>query len=185
MRSHLSISPVKTYQQHQVNLLALSITQSTGFVLMAISIQYNLTGVGWSECIVEIDNQKAYLTASYLSDALTGLLEAVTTVVKGTDEATAFFTEEPGEYRWRLTRVSQERLYVRILWFDESFSDHPDGNGRLILETQCRLRTFAGAVLSSSQRVLKTHGLEGYREKWVKHEFPVRLQAKLQQSLSR
>ncbi len=33
---------------------------------MAISIQYNLTGVGWSECIVETDNQKAYLTASYL-----------------------------------------------------------------------------------------------------------------------
>ena len=152
---------------------------------MAISIQYNLTGVGWSECIVEIDDQKAHLTASYLSDALASLLEAVTTVVRGANEATAFFTEEPGGYRWRLRQVSKELLYVRILWFDESFSDRPDGDGRVILEVQCRLRTFAGAVLSASQRVLETHRLEGYREQWVKHEFPFRLQAKLQESLSR
>ncbi|PSB29129.1 hypothetical protein [Chlorogloea sp. CCALA 695] len=152
---------------------------------MAISIQYNLTGVGWSECIVEIDNQKAHLTASYLSNTLASLLEAVTTVVRGANEAAAFFTEEPGGYRWRLTRVSKKLLNIRILWFDESFRDRPDGDDRVILEVQCRLRTFAGAVLSASQRILETYGLEGYREKWVKHEFPVRFQAKLQESLSR
>ena len=44
---------------------------------MAIVIHYNLTGSGWSECIVEINGQKALLTASFLSDALADLLNAV------------------------------------------------------------------------------------------------------------
>lgn len=55
---------------------------------MAISVQYNLTGAGWSECIIEIRYQQAHLTASYLSDALADLLDAVTALVRGADEAT-------------------------------------------------------------------------------------------------
>lgn len=150
---------------------------------MAISLQYNLIGIGWSECIVEIDDQKAHLTASYLSNALADLLDAVAALVRGADEATASFTEEPGEYRWRLIRVSQERLFVRILWLDDIFSDRQDRDGKVISEAQCRLRTFAGVVLSASQKVLQTHGLKGYREKWIKHEFPIKLQLLLQKSL--
>jgi hypothetical protein len=150
---------------------------------MAISLEYNLTGRGWSECIIEIDNQSASLTASYLSDALADLLDAIVSVVQGNDEATALFMEEPGEYRWRFNRVSKERLSVRILWFDEAFSNRLDVEGKVILETECRLRTFAGAILSASQRVLATYGLEGYREKWVHHDFPITLQAKLKEAL--
>jgi hypothetical protein len=150
---------------------------------MAISVQYNLSGRGWSECIIEIGHQQAHLTASYLSDALADLLDAITVVVQGANEAIASFTEEPGEYRWQFTRVSQDSLCVRIVWFDETWSDRPTEEGKVILEAECRLRTFAGAVLSASQRVLAIHGLEGYREKWVKHEFPVKLQAKLQEAL--
>ncbi len=150
---------------------------------MAISVDYKLIARGWSECIIEIDEQKAHLTASYLSDALADLLDAVATVVRGADEATVSFTEEPGEYRWRLKRGAQDRLCITIVWFEEISRDRPDEHGKIILEAQCRLRTFAGAVLSASQRVLATHGLEGYAKKWVKHEFPISLQSKLQDSL--
>lgn len=97
-----------------------------GLDTMCLSIQYNLTGRGWSECIIEIDDQQAHLTASYLSNALADLLDAVAAVVRGADEATASFTEEPGEYRWRFRRVSQDRLCVRILWFNEIWSNYPD-----------------------------------------------------------
>jgi hypothetical protein len=152
---------------------------------VAISIDYNLTARGWSECIVEIGDQHAHLTACYLSDALADLLNAVTIVLRGTEEATASFTEEPGEYRWRLKRVAPDRLWIDIVWFDEISRDRPDECGKVILTAQCRLRTFAGGVLSASQRVLATHGLEGYRKKWVNHEFPAKLHCLLQESLSR
>lgn len=150
---------------------------------MSIYVQYNLIGNGWSECIVEIDDRQAYLTASYLSDALANLLDAVATVVRGAEEATASFAEEPGEYQWQFKRLSHDRLYVRILCFADWCDRRPDRDGELILEAECRLRTFAGAVLSASQQVLATNGLEEYQQKWG-YAFPFQLQAKLQKSLS-
>ena len=150
---------------------------------MAVSFEYKLTGRGWSECTVEIDNKSASLTASFLSDALTNLLDAVISIVQGNDEATVLFMEEPGEYRWLFKRMSEEKLSVQILWFDEASSNRSDLEGKVILETECRLRTFAGAILSASQQVLVMYGLEGYREKWVHHDFPMTSQAKLKEAL--
>lgn len=150
---------------------------------MAVSLEYNLTGRGWSECIVEIDDQRLVLTASYLSNALADLLRATADLLKGNNETTASFIEEPGEYRWRFTRVSEDRLSVCILWFDEFYQNRPNLEGKVILKTECRLRTFAGSVLSASQRVLKTHGLDGYKEQWVHYEFPTTLQVNLKKAL--
>ena len=67
---------------------------------MVVSFEYRLTGRGCSECIVEIDDKSASLTASYLSDALADLLDAVVSIVQGNDEVTVSFMEEPGEYQW-------------------------------------------------------------------------------------
>ena len=150
---------------------------------MAVSLEYNLTGRGWSECIVEIDDQRIILTASFLSDALADLLRAIADVLRGNDEATASFTEEPGEYRWQFMRVSKDRLSVCILWFDEFYRNRPKLEGKVILKAECRLRTFAGAILSASQRVLETYGLDGYRKQWVRYEFPTTLQANLKKAL--
>jgi hypothetical protein len=152
---------------------------------MAVAITYSLTGRGWAECVVEIDAQQIHVTASYLSDALADLLYAVESVVRGIEDTTALFIGEPGEYRWRFRQVAPDRLWVRIIEFDECWSKRPDEEGKLILDAECRLRTFAGAVLSASQQVLATHGFAGYREQWVNRDFPSELQAKLKRSLDR
>jgi hypothetical protein len=153
---------------------------------MAIAIEYNLTGSGWAECIVEINDRQVRLTASYLSDALADLLDAVECVVRVIEDTTALFIEEPGEYRWRFQRVSPDRLSVKIIEFSDAWQHRPpDEEGELILEVECRLRSFAGAILSASQQVLATHGLDGYREQWVRHDFPIELQAKLKASIDR
>jgi hypothetical protein len=150
---------------------------------MGVSIRYNLTGRGWSECIIEINDRLIIVTASYLSDALADLLDAMTSIVRGENEATAKFEEEPGEYRWLFTRLARDKLYFCLLWFSDTFSTKLNREGEIIFETECRLRSFAGAILSASQRVLEVNGLEGYKEKWGNHDFPIRLQAKLKEAL--
>jgi hypothetical protein len=151
---------------------------------MSIAIHYNLVGRGWAECLIEINGQSVHLHASYLSDALADLLEAVTLVVRGVEGSTASFADEPGEYRWRFQRISPDRLQVSIIWFTGLWKHRPDAEGKVILKAECRLRTFAGAVLSASQQVLSIHGLAGYRENWVNHEFPIAPQQKLQTALN-
>lgn len=150
---------------------------------MSLSVSYKLTGSGWAECSLEIDGQEIVTTASYLSHALERLLQSVVYLLNGQPEATASFDEEPGEYRWRFRRVDEQRISIRILWFDKLWGREPDEKGKLVFEATCRLRTFAGAVLSASQELLAEHGLEGYKLKWVEYDFPLEVQNELKQLL--
>ncbi len=146
-------------------------------------MNYKLIGSGWAECTLQIDGQVIVATASYLSDALADLLQSVVDLLQGQAEATASFEEEPGEYRWRFQRVDEQNILVRILWFDDLYSYAPDEKGRLEFEAKCRLRTFAGEVLSTMQQLLAQHGLAGYKEQWRPYDFPLELQEKLKRLL--
>lgn len=150
---------------------------------MSVHVSYRLTGSGWSECNIVIDEHQATITASYLSDALGELLGAVSRVVEGVSEATASFAEEPGEYRCRFFRQGSDHLHLLILEFPQLWGNRPDEESRVLLDTECRLRTFAGAVLSASQKLLEEIGVEGYCEMWGRHDFPVEQQEKLRKLL--
>jgi hypothetical protein len=150
---------------------------------VGVHVVYSLTGRGWSECTVEIGERRAHLTASYLSDALGDLLSAVVHLVRGANETTASFAEEPGEYRWRFRRVDPDQVWVRILWFNEFPNKRPDEEGEVVLDGRCRLRTFAGAVLAASQQVLREHGPDGYHRQWGNSEFPLHRQEELKRLL--
>jgi hypothetical protein len=152
---------------------------------MSVSVVYNLFGVGWAECFLTIGNSNIRLTASYLSHALADLLQAVVDLLHGHRETVASFADEPGEYRWRLQRVDENTVSIRIIELDDLWQNKPDEEGSVIFEAQCRMRTFAGAVLSASQRVLAEYGLEGYRERWANDDFPLELHNELKQLLRR
>ena len=81
-----------------------------------MEFNYRLTGTGWSEARIADDLSWAALTASYLSDALGDLLEAVGTILEGAAEACVSWQEEPGEYRWIFVREG-DLVHLRILGF--------------------------------------------------------------------
>jgi hypothetical protein len=141
---------------------------------MTVRLQYDLTGTGWAKCEVEIDGHHAVATASYLSDALDELCRAVVAVLRGEPSASASFEEEPGEYRWHLARTAPGRLRVQLRWFDDQYPPRPDVEGSVVFDAECRLRTFAGALLSELQRLHRTYGEAGYHDRWVEHEFPTK-----------
>jgi hypothetical protein len=150
---------------------------------MAVQISYELVGTGWASCTIRVDDATATVTASYLSDALDDLASAVAAAFRGHPHATASFTEEPGEYRWILEPLPEGKVSVRIIEFDEMWAGRPDKDGSVIFHAECRLRTFAGALLSEVQRLESTYGLAGYRLKWVQYDFPAARLAELRQLL--
>jgi|SRR5215813_1355025 len=139
---------------------------------MGVQIYYELVGTGWARCKICVDDTCATVTASYLSDALDDLASAIAAALRGHPRATASFTEEPGEYRWIFEPLPDGMVSVRILEFNEMWGDRPDDEGQLVFSAQCRLRTLAGALLSELQRLERTYGTVGYREKWVEYDFP-------------
>jgi hypothetical protein len=153
--------------------------------IMGVDISYNLTGTGWAECTLRVDDASVTVTASYLSDALGDLASAATAFLRGHPRPTASFTEEPGEYRWILEPLSGGRVRIRILEFTQMWGRRPDEDGKQIFQAECRLRTFAGALVSELQRVEQVYGTAGYRETWVQHDFPADRLAELQELLER
>ena len=140
---------------------------------MGVQLSYELVGAGWAKCTIRVDDATATVTASYLSDALDDLASAVSATLRGHPHATASFTEEPGEYRWIFEPLPEGKVVVRILEFREMWGGRPDEEGEVIFQAQCRLRTLAGALLSELQKLERTYGLVGYRQKWVEHDFPI------------
>ena len=151
---------------------------------MSIQLSYRLVGSGWAECTISIDGTAVTISASYLSDALDELGRAIADILRGEPSSTAAFDEEPGEYRWRFDHVANDRVRVRILDFPELWGHKPDEAGECIFEAECRIRTLAGELVSTMQGLLTEHGLEGYKEKWVEHDFPEKRLAQLQHLLA-
>ena len=143
-----------------------------GRTYVSIQFRYQLTGAGWSECTLIVDDVCVTVTASYLSDALRSLVSAICRMLDGNREATACFDEEPGEFRWRFFRIGDDMVRILILEFDDLWSHKPDSDGHPIFDVQCRLRTFAGAVYDGCKRLLAELGADGYKAKWIEHDFP-------------
>lgn len=144
-----------------------------------VSINYILTGSGWSACTVEIYGQKCVATASYLSDALRELVSGTNHILSGGNEARFRFDEEPGEYRWILRSDQGGGVSVQILEFAELWGEKPDSEGKPILQATCVARHLGEALLVTLNRLLEEHGLDGYEKAWVEAEFPTEEYLKL------
>lgn len=135
-------------------------------------VDYRLFSSGWAACDVEIAGQKTTVTASWISavpgapPALDALLAATAAVARGEARATASFPEEPGEFRWILSRPAPGRLRVRILCFRDDGSGLPDKAGELDFDADCGLADFAGAVLDAARRLHDALGTAGYAKQW-------------------
>jgi hypothetical protein len=139
--------------------------------IKTVMLWYRLTGSGWSEAGIRDGVNHAFLTASYLSDALQDLTNAVIALLQGAEKSTCSWGEEPGEYRWVFER-QDDRLQIKVLWFEDTFDDEPDERGKLTFSTVCDLRQFAGQLRGELQRLLDEHGVEEYRRSWG-HDFPM------------
>lgn len=151
---------------------------------MGVTISYELTGAGWADCTLHIDDKFVRVSASYLSHALEDLASAVAAALRGHPCAKASCAEEPGEYRWIFEPRADGRVRVRILEFQELWGDRPDSEGKELLSAECRLRTLAGALLSELQRIDRDLGRKGYREKWIDADFPVERMEELESLLA-
>ncbi len=126
-------------------------------------ITFELTGIGWLECRIQVGESRANVTASYISDAPGDFLTAVMAIVRGNPSATITFWDEPGSYHWILERITSERVRIQILGFPGKYA---------LFYDECLLRDFAVEVVSAFDRLRQKYGEAGYLAKWIRSKFP-------------
>jgi len=138
-----------------------------------VSFRFTLTGRGWADASLVIDDQSANLTSfSYLTDALGDFLRSALRLVQGSEQAEVWWEREPGGFAWKFTR---DGVLVRVVIteYDTDTEEDPDEATRIVLSAACPLRDLAAAIAEGARNVLNEHGQEGYAAMWARYPFPM------------
>jgi hypothetical protein len=157
----------------------------------ALEFTYSLTGQGLAEAYVSDGRNWLRPTASYLSDALRALTDAVDKIVRRHDRIACIWEGEPGSFIW-IFEARGEAVTVEIYrnfhsvdarWQSSgvrggdnfSVAFEPPA-GRVPGEIQARFSTtrrdLGTAVLAALDRLLDDEGDSGYANRWGAHPFP-------------
>ena len=150
----------------------------------AVEFDFKLVGTGWARARLAVGSKSVELTASYLGDALGDLLAAMSLLVAGEPEARFSWDEEPGEYRW-IVSCADDVARTRVLAFEHLRGHTSDDEGRELFNGSCSLRALIAAVARAAHDVLDEWGIEGYRLRWVEHDFPAHELDQLDRYLAR
>lgn len=135
-----------------------------------MKLRYILTGSGWADAHIEIGSEAVSVSASYLSDALGDLARGAVAITRGAPEVRISFEEEPGEYRWILKKKDAEHYLLTILEFLRG--NQPDEDGSPLIERLVPRMDFSMMVLQTLEDVRHKYGEEGYKDLWVRYDFP-------------
>lgn len=116
---------------------------------MSVIFHYDVRD-GWLHCGVAINDQCVSHSVSGghegSSDGLSELILAICAMFDRCETAVASFEEEPGEFRWRIDRLTSNRIRVRVLEFADYYENKPDEQGKSLFDQPCGLVKFARAV---------------------------------------
>ncbi|MFY0654657.1 MAG: hypothetical protein JXQ96_21670 [Cyclobacteriaceae bacterium] len=154
---------------------------------MAIEFQYNLGSAGWADATISEGKDSATMTVSYLHDSLGELTDAMNLLIKGGKESRTVFMDEPGEHLMSLINSKDDELEIEVRWFDDwaSWDMHSKKDYKVVFKRTTSLYEFANKVCDNLDRIYIKEGTEGYKEKWVEHDYPLNSYLKLKKLLGR
>jgi hypothetical protein len=107
-----------------------------------------------------------------MEDGLGGMTKAAADLLERGREARVAWFDEPGEWRWLLSREA-ELVRLRMIRFREYGPSQPDDQGETEFEASCTPLRFATQVAGQMKRLLNEHGADGYQRNW-RASFPTR-----------
>lgn len=148
-----------------------------------MTLNYKLGNAGWANAKIAHGIRSCSMTVSYLHDSLGELTASTNLLMQGVTEAKVLFMDEPGEHMMFLQMQNENVLGIEIRWFDDwaSWDMITDKKYKVVFKTQTKLADFAKEVLRNLEKIFKENGMEGYKEKWVESEFPLKGLEKLRE----
>ena len=138
-----------------------------------MKLHYGLEEAGWATVTVECGTERVEMAASYLHDSLRNLASAVKDL-STTESQAVVFMDEPGEHQLLLRRAEDSIVELEVLWFEDWKSWNLSvGPPTRKLAGSAPLLEVRNQVISELCRLLKENGEEGYRKKWIEHDFPI------------
>lgn len=152
-------------------------------------LDYNLDDHGWADARIQLGKYVGEATASYLEDTL-GDLASETLFVLNSEAAEAMglcrrkeviFEEEGSRFRLTIKQASAGLVRLKL---SKDHTSPPDGaRWYTKAEIEVQLEQFAVEVERVLAEIHRRHGLEGYKDRWVAHDFPFAIWLALRKEL--
>ncbi len=115
------------------------------------------------------------MTVSYLHDTLAEFITAANLLLKGAPDAKVITMDEPGEHLVHLQSLSATNLDIEIRWFKDwaSWNLITEKEFEMVLKCQDTILNFSTEIFNNAKQILDKYGMEGYKEKWIEHDFPI------------
>ncbi|WP_191705372.1 hypothetical protein [Solibacillus merdavium] len=131
-------------------------------------------------CELQTANESLTFRASYLSDALNDLLNALLSLNSDmnpeyyVDETNFSWYQEPGLTEWHIKafdiKSNGENLHFKV---NQYVDDTEKGAPETTSAFACNYDEFIYSVVESLERLIQKFGIVGYRAIWVEADFPV------------
>ncbi|MDM5153582.1 hypothetical protein QUF88_06980 [Bacillus sp. DX1.1] len=142
-----------------------------------MKFEYQLTGLGWAEGIIEINNQEHYFEISYLTDGLGDFLNGLMLLNKYCvpddecrENVSLEWNSEPAGTNIFLQLIEDNTLFIKVISYkDLNLKLSPE----VEIETKCSYTEFLRNVIKEIDLLIKKYGIVGYRKTWYEHDFPL------------
>ncbi|MFJ6426727.1 hypothetical protein [Streptomyces hydrogenans] len=140
-----------------------------------LQFRWELGGAGWASCRIADGAGEYRANIGYCTDALADVLYAVAGLYGDATVQRVSFDLEPVELRWLFQRRERDVALALYEFPDGATSwGSPDETGGTLAWSSSSPRGVLGhVVMEAAESVLREHGEDGYREKWMLHPFPV------------
>ncbi|GBG10998.1 hypothetical protein PAT3040_05775 [Paenibacillus agaridevorans] len=142
-----------------------------------MKFSYKLSGIGWADVHLQIEDSEIYINTSYLSEPLIDLVRSIeyllpecTPMDEVKDVVQFEWNSEPAIHRWRFEKTKNGKVQIEIVVYVDGLTSTP---GKLEFKEECEIDLFIKEVIFSLEGILKQHGIVGYRKQWYAGDFPI------------
>jgi hypothetical protein len=140
-----------------------------------MTINYNLGNHGWANLHMSYKRERVNMTVSYLHDTLAELITAANLLLKGAPDAKVIAMDEPGEHLIYMQSSDAINVAIEIRWFKDwaSWNMITEKEYQVAFKCHNTILNLSTEIFNNAKRILEKHGMDGYKERWIEHDFPI------------
>lgn len=136
------------------------------------NLKYTVHNGGWAAFEIGDIEKAVTLKISFFHDSLKELAQSAI-VLRSKEETSVVFMDEPGEHKLILKRSGTNIIY-ELRWYKgwANWNLLSEDHFETILSGTTTLPKYINLVRENLIRIMNEEGIEGYKKKWSKHDFP-------------
>ena len=137
-------------------------------------MSYELDDAGWATAMFGVNDKFVEMGVSYLHDSLLDLANLAIALSEGEPPKPVILMEEPGEYQIHVS-VEGRMSYVTIRHYEdwESWGLINTDLYDTALYVCVNTNSIVEQIRASMIKIYEEYGMQGYKKKWMEHEFPI------------